>query len=268
MSKGSLMGKGMTAEVYEWGEKQALKLYYEGIPRDWVQYEAEIGRTVFEAGVPAPEVYEQVEADGRSGLLYERIAGRSLLMNMLHHLDRAELYAALLARLHADIHCCRTSRLPRQKDRLAMFIRQSSPYLGERVQPVLDELERLPEGDSICHGDLHPDNVLQSESEETLTAIDWMDASSGDPLCDVARTSMIFLSPFISMPPLSISPAVGKRLNEAYLTEYIRLTGAEAAGIDRWRLPVAAARLREQVPGEQEWLLAYIDRQLEARKGQ
>ncbi|MCM3627853.1 hypothetical protein M3194_10805 [Paenibacillus glycanilyticus] len=93
-----------------------------------------------------------------------------------------------------------------------------------------------------------------------------MDANTGDPLCDVARTSMMFLSPFVSMPPLSISPLIGKQLNDAYLTEYSRLTGATAAGIDRWRLPVAAARLRERIPGEQEWLLAYIDSQLEARK--
>ncbi|SFF19940.1 Predicted kinase, aminoglycoside phosphotransferase (APT) family [Paenibacillus catalpae] len=264
MTRGALIGKGMTAEVYEWGEGQALKLYYENIPKDWIQYESEVGTAVHQAGVPAPEVWGQVEVEGRSGLLYERIAGSSLLAMMMRNPDQAEPYGTVLARLHADIHRRRASRLPKQKERLAMFIRQSAAFLGERVQPVLDDLELLPEGESVCHGDLHPDNVLHSDGR--LTAIDWMDAHTGDPLCDVARTSMIFLSPFVSMPPLSISPVICHQLNEAYLSEYCRLTGAEKSAIDLWRLPVAAARLREQVPGEQEWLLAYIDRQLKYRK--
>lgn len=264
MTAGQLIGKGMTAEVYEWGEGQVVKLYYGNIPKDWLHYETEIGTAVYKAGVPAPEVFGQVEVDGRSGLVYEKIAGPSLLALMLHDMDKAEHYSSLLAQLHADIHRCRAYRLPRQKDRMAMFVRQSAAFLGDRVEPVLTELERLPEGESVCHGDFHPDNVLQAGGR--LTVIDWIDANSGDPLCDAARTSMMFLSPFVSMPPLSIPSETGQRLNEAYLSEYCRLTGADRAAIDRWRLPVAAARLREQIPGEREWLLAYIDRQLEACK--
>jgi uncharacterized protein (TIGR02172 family) len=264
MGKGTLIGKGMTAEVYEWSNKYALKLYYEGIPKDWITYEAEIGQTVHQAGVPAPAVYEQLEVDGRSGLLYERISGHSLLASMLGEPSRGEYYGEVLAKLHVSIHSGKADKLPRQKDRLAQFIRQSASFLGERVHPVLTMLERLPEGESICHGDLHPDNVLQSDAQ--LTAIDWMDANRGDPLCDVARTSMIFLSPFLAMPPLSISQAFSHQLNSAYLTEYCRITGASLTDIDRWRLPVAAARLRERVPYEQEWLLAYIDEQLQAVK--
>ncbi|ACT04642.1 phosphotransferase family protein [Paenibacillus sp. JDR-2] len=264
MTAGQLIGKGMTAEVYEWGEAQVVKLYYGNIPKDWLHYESRIGTAVYQAGVPSPEVFGQVEVEGRSGLVYEKIAGQSLLAFMLGDMDQAEHYSILLARLHADIHRCRASGLPRQKDRMAMFVRQSASFLGDRVEPVLEALERLPDGESVCHGDLHPDNVLQAG--DRLTVIDWMDANSGDPLCDVARTSMMLLSPFVSMPPLSIPSDTGQRLNEAYLSEYCRLTGTKREAIDRWRLPVAAARLRERIPGEQEWLLTYIDRELEACK--
>ena len=52
MKKGALIGKGRSAEVYEWGESQALKLYYEGYRPEWVTYEAEMGRIVAEAGSP------------------------------------------------------------------------------------------------------------------------------------------------------------------------------------------------------------------------
>lgn len=44
----------------------------------------------------------------------------------------------------------------------------------------------------------------------------------------------------------------------AYLSEYLRLSKATAGEMERWILPVAAARLRENVPGEREWLLAII----------
>jgi hypothetical protein len=52
--------------------------------------------------------------------------------------------------------------------------------------------------------------------------------------------------------------------NKVYLNEYCRLSRAKLEDIDRWMLPVAAARLREDVPGERDWLLRLIDDRLRA----
>lgn len=52
-------------------------------------------------------------------------------------------------------------------------------------------LRELPDGEALCYGDFHPRNVIVDGDE--LTNIDWVDASSGPPAADLARSAIIFL---------------------------------------------------------------------------
>ena len=46
---------------------------------DAATHEAEVAREIYAAGVPAPRVDETLTMGGRPGVVYERIAGPSLL---------------------------------------------------------------------------------------------------------------------------------------------------------------------------------------------
>ncbi|WP_040952404.1 aminoglycoside phosphotransferase family protein [Gorillibacterium massiliense] len=264
MKKGAMIGKGMSAEVYEWGDHQVLKLYYDQYQPEWIRGEAEIGMALKEAGVPAPSVYEMVEEGGRRGLLYERVPGASMLTMMQTSPTRSIKHAREMARLHFSIHRCSTTKLPRQKDILEQSIHEAKEILGEKTGLICEYLYKLPEGNWICHGDFHPDNILVTNNKSI--AIDWTNANIGDPMCDVARTSIIFLSPFNSSgtPKIMTLPLrlIKRILNRAYLNEYCRLANIRYESINAWILPVAAARLQEKIPGEQEWLLNLIDKRL------
>lgn len=264
---GAKIGEGRVAEVYEWGpdRDRVVKLYQPGYPPDWIRYEAKVGSAVQAAGVPAPGVFELVEVDERQGLLFERMPGKMLREWMLESPDEWRRFATEMAGLHYSIHRCTAAGLPRQKDRLAGAIKQSEELLKERLNPVLRCLDALPEGDRVCHGDFHPDNILYTGVSSV--AIDWVDASTGNPLGDVARTSLMFLSPYV--PPGTPEGITGtliqemkQQLNRVYLDEYYRLAGVDENDCKAWLLPVAAARLRENVPGERPWLLELIDDQL------
>ena len=78
MARGPRIGVGRTAEVYAWGDRQILKLYLANMPREWVDHEARIGHIVATAGLHAPAIGDNVEVDGRLGILYERIDGPSM----------------------------------------------------------------------------------------------------------------------------------------------------------------------------------------------
>lgn len=269
MEKGVLIGKGRSAEVYEWGESQALKLYYKEYRLEWIMYEAEMGRIVSEAGVPAPAVFDMVHIEGRTGLVYERITGSS----MLHQVQSSPLQlrrcARDMARLQYATHRCTTTMLPRQKENLEHAIMDARGILQEKAQTICKVLDSFPEGDSICHGDFHPDNVVVTE--DGCRAIDWNNANVGDPLCDVARTSLMFQSPYNPLEQSGIMAAalrVARTIwNRVYLNEYCRLSQAKMEDVRRWMLPVAAARLREDVPGERAWLMGLIDDRLRAYAG-
>ena len=43
----------------------------------------------------------------------------------------------------------------------------------------------------LCHGDLHPSNVILTRDGPVI--VDWFDASRGDPVADVARSSLMLL---------------------------------------------------------------------------
>ena len=69
-----------------------------------------------------------------------------------------------MARMHADLHSRTGADMPALREKLKTGIENMDAvddYIRERA---LERLARLPDGDSICHGDFHPDNIIMSES--------------------------------------------------------------------------------------------------------
>ncbi|HOA07043.1 MAG TPA: aminoglycoside phosphotransferase family protein [Spirochaetota bacterium] len=264
MLKNNIIGRGMTAEVYEWDDSKVLKLYYEGFSEDIIKFEANIGKQIFEAGISSPEVYGIVEVEGRLGIVFQRIHGQSMLKLIEKKPWKLAYYSRCMARMHAEMHLRSAGGLPDQKDNLVASIAESSNLLAGKENVIINYLNNLSNGTSVCHGDFHPDNIIVADGE--LTAIDWINVSSGNPFADVARTCLMIGSP--AMPPGSsmlsviISKLAKKLICSFYLKEYIKCTKSRYEVIDEWFLPVAAARLREKIPGEEKWIMKIIDERL------
>lgn len=262
MEKGPKLGEGRTAEVFEWGEGKVLKLYRDWCPREWARHEAEVTRTVHAAGLPVPAVSYVVDVEGRPGIIYERVDGRSLRDQVVAAPWRAGWGGRVLARLHHELHArsAAPGRLPGLREKIANAIAGAPKALGADGGRVLAALLELPQGEAVCHYDLHPDNVLGEG--DALRIIDWSNAAAGPPAADVARTLLLLRSPYLpdDLPAALRSVATGLKhwLAAAYAAEYRRLSGLRQAEIDAWLPALAAARLWEEVPGEQEWLLGIV----------
>ncbi len=113
-------------------------------------------------------------------------------------------------------------------------------------------------------GDFHPDNILVSPNEAIV--IDWFNAYSGNPLGDVARTCLIIRSPFMPKGTSDIivkfSKIIKHLIYSVYLKEYVKLAKVNVKDIHAWILPMAAARLRDKIPGEEKWIRGIINSQL------
>ena len=250
---------GRTAEIYAWGEDQVLKLFYDWFSLEDIEYEARIGWVVHASGAPAPAVGKLVRVNGRNGLLYQRIHGE----NMFEHLQRkpwrvmacARQTASLLTELHRS-----TLRMdiPAQRGRLEHKLRQAAALPDRLRHKALANLEKLPDGNSICHGDLHPGNILLTAEGGTI--IDWIDATRGNPLADLARSTILALGAAASnqVPNQALKSFV--RLFQATVVrEYFRREPGGEAEYHRWLPVVAAARLSEQIPELEAWLLAQAE---------
>jgi len=125
---------------------------------------------------------------------------------------------------------------------------------GSIRQAFLEKLSGLPDGSSICHGDFHPGNILLASNR--VVVIDWIDASRGNPLADVARTSIIFLGAAASSQIRNYPMKIFIRLFHAvYLRCYFQLQPGGEAEYYRWLPIVAAARLSENIPDLEQWLV-------------
>jgi aminoglycoside phosphotransferase (APT) family kinase protein len=260
-----LIGQGRTAEVYAWGESQVVKLFHAGRPADWIRHEAEIGHVLSHAGVPAPMVGNIVQVNGRTGLVYERVAGVPLLTFLAARPWRVLWAARLMADLHTRIHACHADGLPTLRDRLEWMI-EGAPVAPEVREAALARLSRLPDGGAVCHGDFHPDNIILSANGPVV--LDWSNAVRGDPPADVARTLLMLR--IGGLPPGMRGRAavtlLRATLHRAYLRRYLHARasqrGAVRADVDRWMLPVAVARAQERIDDEQARLRALIARHL------
>jgi thiamine kinase len=257
---GQPLASGRTADVYAWGDGFILKRFHEWFDLDSIQYEARISRAVHASGLPVPLVGELLQVRGRHGLVYERVDGPSMLEILQRRPWGFLHYARRLAALHAQIHA-RACGLdfPSQLQRLEDKIRGAGPLPSKVRSALLDALRSMPGGDRLCHGDFHPDNVLLAEKGEVV--IDWIDAACGNPLADVARSSIIALgaaeSDQISSPFMK---AFVRFFHSAYIRHYFRLHPGGEREYRRWLPIVAGARLSEQIPELEVWLVEQAQR--------
>lgn len=254
-SLGKPLALGRTAEIYAWGEGRVLKLFYDWVSPGSARYEADQARRVLATGQPAPAVWESVEIGGRTGLVYDRVDGETLLRRMLARPWRFAQAARLLAALHAEMHSRPGEGLPSQKMWLEERLRQAGALDENLRAALLERLRRLPEGRALCHGDFHPENIQMTASGPVV--IDWVNASCGDPLGDVARTLLLvgFAVPAGGAPRLL--DLLRRRFRQVYLQRYRQLAGSffDEARLRAWLSVTAGARLQEKIAGETEQLL-------------
>ncbi len=265
--KGGLLARGRTAEVYDWGDKQVLKLFYAWCPEEWVRREVETGRRLAAKPLPTPRLIDQVLVEGRRGIVYEKAAGPSMLRLLS---GRPWLWIRLarqLAELHSDIHAQSGAGLGSLRAWLEDSIQGLESLPAKTRKEVLERLKSLPEGAALCHFDLHPDQVLMTGRGPMI--IDWMTALQGQPLADVART--IVLLTFGEAPGTGwllrrLINLLRRAFRGSYLRRYLELhPEVSTAELEAWVLPVAVSRLKEGLPGEEAPLLKFIRGRLKER---
>lgn len=257
------ISEGRTAEIFAHDEQKIVKLYRAGFPIEAVRYEFEVNRMVALLGIPAPRAYELIDSDHKKGIVFEWIEGSTLLRMSIQYPDELDRLTKEFADLHYRIHKYEldmdriggTSVL-KQKMVLAQNIQNASQLSDDVKKEIIDYLEKLPDGNSLCHGDYHPENVMIGERN---WVIDWMTGMIGNPAGDVARTVLLFR--FGTLPdevPESVKAALElmrNKMNDMYLEQYLIYSGLQFSDIDKWLLPIAAARLSEWIPDEEKALL-------------
>ena len=261
------LGEGREAEVFAWEDGRILRLLRDPGAIEPNQAQAAALRAIKEAGGPAPKVYGIVTVDGRPGLIMERIIGPSLLGQLAGRPWTVRKAARLMAKLHLQMHA-----IAAPPETLSVHEKLGSQMQSTRVPEDLSGaglslLERLPQGDRVCHGDFHPDNIMISE--ERAVVIDWTNVAKGDPHADVARTLVLGrwgIPPDATLAMRLLASGGRHLLLREYLSAYQKSSSLDSELLDRWELVGAIARLAEAIPGEKERVSAWARSRLSEEK--
>ncbi len=185
-----MVGVGNTAEVFDYGDGKVCKLFYEGYPKEVAEREFRNAKEVERLGFPVPKVFEMVESEGRTGIVYEKIIGKSMLECILENPDRAGFYLEEFVRLQKKWlkeSSVQAASVLSYKEYLQMLLNGAGQ---EAEASLLEEINALPQGNMLLHGDFHPGNVLIS-ADHRAVVIDFMNACRGPVLYDIARTYVL-----------------------------------------------------------------------------
>lgn len=229
--RGSLrekIGEGGTADIHVWAPGQVVKLFKAGVPRQLGRHEARVIRAVFAAGVPAPEVLDEVTWEGRFGIVLQRLDGPTLLQLVQAGAMKRAQAGAILATLHMSVHKTPPpSGTPTLLDWFDAASRAPSAIPKHISTGALALIERLPPGDGLCHGDLHPSNVIMTSDGPKI--IDWAIAMRAAAAVDLARCHVILSD--LAYAPDDLDPEQPRAFYAALQSEYARLAGMSPSAL-------------------------------------
>jgi len=246
---GELVARGTRSSIRAYGRGAVVKIPHPSTPDGWIEWEAQYADDVRAVGAPVPRLLGIEQLSGRAASVWEHIRGCSMWQRVV---DRPD-HSAELGRMLADVQCALLElvppiTLPRQRDRVVAKIRVSAVKVDASLIRALDLIPIAASPPHLCHGDLHPSNVILSDDGPVI--VDWFDASRGDPVADIARTSMTLLNDGATPPrhlPGSDLETLGT-LTAAYLSQLrLRLEFADAQLV-QWQAIQAVARIAEGVP--------------------
>jgi aminoglycoside phosphotransferase (APT) family kinase protein len=115
-------------------------------------------------------------------------------------------------------------------------------------------IDLLPVKQQLCHGDTNMSNLILRDNIPIM--IDWMHASLGNPVADVAEVCvMIDYAVLPPETPIAVDEFFQASRQMAYnifIDEYCKLSGVTEEEIRSWYIPVAARSIASgAIPAEQ-----------------
>lgn len=263
---GNLLGSGGTSNVYEWGEAYVIKMFKPHVEDSVINNEKNIGKLLNRFSLSIPKLVGSIDNEGKLALIYERVEGEIFAKPLLDG-DYQQRLAHSYARMHYEIHKKVITELPSLHEMLKYRILSLKDRLGDKpigkAEALLHLLENIPIGQSLCHGDYQPLNIIGEDNEYRV--IDWNGACSGNPILDVAWSYMTLLSPAVDHLLSESAAKVFREFNEDYLQSYCEMSGIQKQQIIDCLPIVAARRLYDNIFNgneisklEMDWLYSLI----------
>ena len=190
------IGAGACGEVFRLDDETIIKLYYPRVKKSEIEQEKALAKKAFVMGVPTAISYDIVEADGRTGVVYELIKSKTIGELIRADESRLEEYMNMYAAVCRQIHSIEAEpgRLPSFKDINRADIPNVTGITEEERGYLHRFLDLVPDRMNCLHGDLNINNIMVQNGECCL--IDMGEFSTGTPMFDLSRILHLFLEKY------------------------------------------------------------------------
>ncbi len=268
---GKLIGSGHCANVYEYNHKYVVKLFHKHVDQANVDYEYQVSNELHQLGIKTPAAYNLIQVGAQKGIVFKKINGQTLTDKLIASPLKLRSYVKNSASLFSRVHKIRTRNLIPFKAQLSEKISQANSLSGDEKNAINKYLFNLENDYHLCHGDFHFGNIMVEDDD--LYIIDWGGVSRGPKVADLTlaiiqfqATSMegdnipLYLKAAIS----TLKPLIINLFIKSYCESNPDLNINEVKeSIQRWRLPIAAARLTSSNLDENKILLSIIQKDMQ-----
>lgn len=210
-------------------QDKAIKMFDEDYLKSDILNEALNQSRIEELNINTPKILEVTKIDGKWAIIQEFIEGKQLEHLMKKNPEKTEKYIEDMVAFQFEMHSKKPPLLNKLSDTLTRKIAACELVATVRYD-IISQLKEMPWGNSLCHGDFNPNNIILT-SEGEYFMLDFSHSCVGNPLADVAKTYLLLLSSF------------GEKTAQSYMTLYCEKAKVEKENIEKWLKIVAAASL-------------------------
>ena len=247
-----IIGVRTDKTIYKHGDR-VIKMFNHHYKKSQILNEALNLAKVEETTLNVPKLLSVHEENNQWAIELTFIKGKSIQRLMEENQDKFQEYLDMFVDLQISVHHTKAPILTKMNDKLGYKIEMSQLPATQRIA-LRQELNKKPKDLYLCHGDFFPANIIISEDSIPFI-IDWAHASIGSKLADVCNT---YLELWIEF---------NKGIADIYIQNYILKTNTSINDIMSWLPIVAAARSKNGIKKEREFLLSLVNQGLGENHG-
>lgn len=244
MNKDNILYQSSAKTIYRDGDK-VVKMFSSDYSKANVLNEALNQARVEETGLNIPKLHEVTKIDGKWAIVIDYIEGKTLQTLMEENPNRKEEYIERLVDIQVRILSHRVPLLNKLRDKMHSKISITELDATTRYE-LHTRLDSTPRHNKVCHGDLHPSNIIITANDEAYV-IDWAHVTQGNGAADAARVYLL------------LTLDGDKELAEKYLNAFCFKTDTAKQYVQKWIPIVAASQLTKGNEKERELLMRWID---------
>lgn len=243
-------------QLFDYGEGRFVKLFDKNIRKEDIKREFDNTLLVNQLTDRVVEAEEMIELEGQIGIVYKKYEGQTLLFTLEGDPSKLEDVAELFADIHHEFHQLKGMGLRTQRAYYEEHINRCKELLEDEKKQLIDSIDDLPDGDTLCHGNYHLNNVLIGDEYHIMG---FSNTYAGHPMSDVAKACIILEVPReISGTSNLVHEEITKKkslLSQRYLEHYGSI---DEKTLDSFVKLAAVTRLNEGEAIEIPWLLTII----------